>query len=40
MKEYMITVIQGHWYYAPGVLEGMSEAEVKEIYERLIDWLA
>ena len=39
MKEYMITIIRQHWFYEAGVLETMSEGEVYEIYDRLIDWI-
>ena len=39
MKEYMIGIIREHWYFEPGSLETMDEADVKEIFERLIDWL-
>lgn len=39
MKKYMIETIRNHWFYEAGSLEAMSEDEVREIYERLIDWL-
>lgn len=39
MKQYMIDKIRSYWFYAENVLEEMTEEEVKEIYERLIDWL-
>lgn len=37
-KELMIAFIRSIQYYESGVLEAMTEAEVKEIYEALIDW--
>lgn len=39
MKEYMIGFIRSYWHYKDGELESMTEEEVKEIYDRLIDWL-
>jgi len=39
MKQYMIGKIRDYWFYEQGALESMSDEEVKEIYERLIDWL-
>ena len=38
--KYMIQLIKQHWYYEDGVLESMSEDEIRDIYERLIDWLS
>lgn len=38
-KAYMIKTIREHWFYIDGELEAKSESEVKEIYERLIDWI-
>lgn len=38
-KGYMITVIKEHLYYEDGVLEGMSEDKVREIYEATLDWI-
>lgn len=40
IKQYMISIIRAHQYYAEGVLESMSEEQVREIYENLIDWLS
>ena len=39
MKEIMIAIIKRHWHYEDGELESMTESEIKEIYERLIDWV-
>ena len=39
MKEYMIRIIRQYWYYEDGKLEAMTEEEVREIYENLIDWI-
>lgn len=38
-KGFMIALIRRHWYYAEGSLEKMSEPEVREIFESLLDWL-
>lgn len=38
-KDMMIQVIREHQYYKAGELEQMDEAEVKEIYEALLDWI-
>lgn len=38
-KELMINTIRAHQYYEEGVLEAKSEAEVKDIYEALLDWM-
>lgn len=40
MKEYMVGIIRQHQYYPEGSLEAMSEDEVREIYEMVIDWLS
>lgn len=37
--EYMIGFIRRYWFYEDGNLENMTEDEVREIYERLIDWI-
>ena len=39
MKEYMIGIIRQHQFYNEGVLEAMSEEEVRDIYESLLDWI-
>lgn len=39
MKQLMIDVIRAHQYYEAGLLEGLSEDEVRNIYESLIDWI-
>lgn len=39
MKEYMIEVIRRYQYYEAGTLESMTESEVRDIYETLIDWI-
>lgn len=39
MKEYMVSVIRRYWYYDEGSLEAMSDEDVKEIFDYLIDWL-
>lgn len=39
MKEYMIGVIKQHWFYDEGHLESLTEEDVREIYEYLIDWI-
>lgn len=36
---YMIGMIRKYWYYDAGVLENMTGAEIKEIFECLVDWL-
>ena len=38
--DYMINIIREHQHYEDGVLEAMSEDEVREIFEALLDWLA
>lgn len=38
-KQIMIELIRKHQYYADGALESMTEDAVKEIYEKVIDWL-
>lgn len=40
MKEYMIEVIRQHQYYTDGILEAMTEEQVREIFEALLDWMA
>lgn len=39
MKEIMIKMVKAYQYYEDGELEELTEAEVKEIYENLIDWI-
>lgn len=39
MKEIMIKLIKVYQYYEDGVLESLTEAEVRELYESLIDWI-
>ena len=39
MREYMITVIKSHWSYEDGQLETMSDKELREVFENLLDWL-
>lgn len=39
MKTIMIQTIREHWFYKEGQLEEMTEEAVREIYERLLDWL-
>lgn len=38
-REYMIKFIRNHQYYADGALETLDEDELRDIYERLIDWI-
>lgn len=38
-KEFMIDFIRHYQYYADGVLENMTEQQVKEIYDSIIDWI-
>ncbi len=38
-KEWLIERIKDHQYYEDGVLEAMTEAELLEIWNRLIDWI-
>ena len=38
-KEIMIETLRDHQYYKENELEAMTEDEVNDIYERLIDWL-
>lgn len=37
--DYMIGMIRRYLYYDAGVLENMDGAQVKEIFERLVDGL-
>jgi hypothetical protein len=37
--EFMIDFIKNYQYYADGVLENMTEQQVKEIYDSIIDWI-
>ena len=39
MKEYMIGIIRNHWWYEDGKLESMNINEVRDIFERLLDWI-
>ena len=39
MKEYMISIIRQHQYYEDNILEAMTESEVREIFENLLDWI-
>ena len=39
MKQIMIEVIRQHQYYKAGALEAMSEDEIRDIYEGLLDWI-
>lgn len=39
MKEYMIDTIYRYLYYEDGTLENMTEEEVRQVYENLIDWI-
>ena len=39
MKQLMIDVIRSHQYYEAGLLESLTEDEVRNIYESLIDWI-
>ena len=39
LKQIMIDLIRKHLYYADGSLESMTEEQVREIYERVVDWL-
>lgn len=39
IKEFMIYFIRQYQYYADGVLENMTEQQVKEIYDIIIDWI-
>lgn len=39
MKEYMIDTIYRYLYYEDGILENMTEEEVRQVYENLIDWI-
>ena len=39
-KDMMIETIRNNQYYEAGVLENMSEEEVTEIYNVLVDWLS
>ena len=38
-KQMMIDTIRSRQHYETGSLEKMTEAEVQEIYNRLIDWI-
>lgn len=37
--EFMIDFIRRYQYYDAGVLENMTEEQVKEIYHRITDWI-
>lgn len=37
--DYMIGMIRKYQGYEDGVLENMDGTQVKEIFERLVDWL-
>ena len=37
--EYMIKIIKEHWYYEEEALENMTEDEVRDIFEALLDWI-
>ena len=39
IKQMMIDLIRQHLYYEKNVLEDMTEEEVREIYESLIDFI-
>lgn len=38
-KEYMISIIRQHQYYEAGTLEKMTEQQVREIFECILDWI-
>lgn len=38
MKDYMIRFIRNYQFFGYGVLEAMTEYEVRGIYETVIDW--
>lgn len=38
-KEYMISIIRSHQYYKAGTIERMTEKQVKDIFEELLDWI-
>ena len=38
-REYAIKVIRDYLYYRDGELEAMTDEELREVYEKLIDWL-
>lgn len=38
-KGFMIEIIKRHQFYDAGKLEKMTEGEVREIFERLLDWI-
>lgn len=38
-KNYMISIIRKHQHYPQGQLENMPFNKIKEIYEKLIDWI-
>lgn len=39
MKKIMINLIRQYQYYEAGALENMTEEQVKEIYDIIIEWL-
>lgn len=39
MKEYMISIIRQHQYFEAGALEQLTEMQIRELYEALIDWI-
>ena len=38
-RDYMIQTIRSHQYYEDGKLESMSDEELRDIYECLINWI-
>lgn len=38
-REIMIATIRHFQYYEAGVLESKSDEQLREIYERVIDWV-
>lgn len=39
VREIMIDVIRAYQYYEDGVLESLTDEELKDAYESLMDWI-
>lgn len=37
--KFMVHLIRAYWWYEAGKLEAMTEDEVRDIYNRLLDWI-
>ena len=39
IRECMIDTIKAYQYYEGGVLESLTDEELKDVYESLLDWI-